>query len=1247
VYAVDGIDSDPATATVKLKPAVTLTAADASFPNPLRLTATGNPPGGEYRWTITGPVPVPDPGNTPTVTLTEVGEYSVKVVYVVRGIQSDPAQTTVRLRPTVTLTANPPEAEYPSEITLTAEGNPAGGEYVWQITTSSGLVVNGDGPTVPFDQPGHYTARVIYKFRNVESLPATANALLRPTVSLRVEPAAAVYPDVVTATSSGNPEGGIYKWKIQTPNGEIGGSGPVVTLTEPGRYTIEVVYEKNGAESRPATGGALIRPTVTLTANPAEAAVPEVITLLAAGAPPGGTYRWMINGPAVQDPGNGPVARLTNPGRYQATVVYELNGAESDPASVTVRIRPGGGSDENGRPNRGEAEVDGEQTAEVYALLDAEEPASLTITHRIVTINTPRERDLHGKLRLKYKSGDPSIADLVLDGQPYTLGTQIPVVEPGHEGGGVHDWHSGSVALSIYGKKVGTLVVEAEVDPDPEVPEGDGRPFKNAEITINVFRMEAKSGYSVGSLRKVTPALTRDRDGKPIFLAFAERLDDKHPAHVLLKIDAWPRLLNELRSGRLVIYDEVTQEKCADLERGIQGDSEFLALVALLRAYWALTPEWLRPYVYPFGSPTVHSVYVWVLATSGVSQADAKYYWQTPEYKAPEIKRLIVAKAVGEAGQSRRVRLAVTNVVADTNRDGVVNADDVVDAKRYAVDYLQPMGTLVLANTNFDGKLDGGRKRDCDDEQVNGAADLDDVGVVKLHKLGLTADEIPGDMTVKLQLLNPDRDTTGLAAAQKAHVFDGRQNNSTVMLGGTKPVSVVYKKTPGAGERNISDLAGAGNLELGIEGVEYGTEVIVKLTVSIGIQKLLEDSQHILVSPFLVASNVCELRQAFVGTSSHADDADTAAFAAAFTALCNTPVIPIDAASYVANNVRDVWVQDCMEIGYVRMAARSQKGFREMNAVLDLSRPQGLGRLPSELSTAAYAQYNLNMGYVKVINRVLNDDEAWQNGGGNIEASPAIPDSAWPAGRVLVGGRRNANGTVSPQIHEELRKFLERQKVQVSSSSGILALDTSWLAVGHVDEIVSFVSINGNNRILVAAPHEAMQQWMQAGGDYSVFATMTVRRCLKDKFQVTDAELARIPDATLAQTVKEYNDSLWNNHLKFVNDALPTQVAMTAANVILIPVVFLPNPNENGRASALVTGNRVNLFVRGRTQFILGDNPAEFADDPTKPVIMRRLGNIPPNFFIDSAFIYGSAGDVHCVSNAIRSGPERKEWMRP
>lgn len=130
-------------------------------------------------------------------------------------------------------------------------------------------------------------------------------------------------------------------------------------------------------------------------------------------------------------------------------------------------------------------------------------PKVVDVLHRIVTHDTPRARDLHGMLTLKRTGGDPAVVSmrlwsvswvpfplgpifLPMVGRPYALGTPIPVVEPGHVGGGEHTWHAGHQQFLFEAVKSGFVDIEANVDPDPEVPEGDGRPTKTVKFTVVV-----------------------------------------------------------------------------------------------------------------------------------------------------------------------------------------------------------------------------------------------------------------------------------------------------------------------------------------------------------------------------------------------------------------------------------------------------------------------------------------------------------------------------------------------------------------------------------------------------------------------------------------------------------------------------------------------------------------------------------------------------------------------------------------
>lgn len=78
--------------------------------------------------------------------------------------------------------------------------------------------------------------------------------------------------------------------------------------------------------------------------------------------------------------------------------------------------------------------------------------------------------------------------------------------------------------------------------------------------------------------------------------------------------------------------------------------------------------------------------------------------------------------------------------------------------------------------------------------------------------------------------------------------------------------------------------------------------------------------------------------------------------------------------------------------------------------------------------------------------------------GGNVLASP--PFSMFPHGRLVVGR----------SLHPALKEFLRRQKVQTGADGELLELDTDWLKVGHVDEILAFVASRGKPGFRVVLP---------------------------------------------------------------------------------------------------------------------------------------------------------------------------------
>jgi hypothetical protein len=234
---------------------------------------------------------------------------------------------------------------------------------------------------------------------------------------------------------------------------------------------------------------------------------------------------------------------------------------------------------------------------------------------------------------------------------------------------------------------------------------------------------------------------------------------------------------------------------------------------------------------------------------------------------------------------------------------------------------------------------------------------------------------------------------------------------------------------------------------------------------------------------------------------------------------------------------------------------------------------------------------------------------------------------------------------------DTLKQFLARQKVQTDGGN-IIEIDTSWLGLGHLDEIVAFASVGGKPKILVAAPQKAMEIW-KADDHYGGYVNMTIRKLLTSKKLL----LTGISDADLDTKLEDYNNNLWTQKIKpsICDSKLATEVGLTENDYILVPVVFVPSPapEHEGRPCAWVFPNRINLFVGASTsavKFVAGDMP-EGKDpqlkvrDPLRAEIEKLLGENTVSF-IDSSLLTRDGGDVHCGSNAFRSGPSTLEWKK-
>ncbi|MCR9219727.1 MAG: protein-arginine deiminase domain-containing protein [Alphaproteobacteria bacterium] len=176
----------------------------------------------------------------------------------------------------------------------------------------------------------------------------------------------------------------------------------------------------------------------------------------------------------------------------------------------------------------------------------------------------------------------------------------------------------------------------------------------------------------------------------------------------------------------------------------------------------------------------------------------------------------------------------------------------------------------------------------------------------------------------------------------------------------------------------------------------------------------------------------------------------------------------------------DRWMQDCMEIGYSVMPGDPRP--HRWTAVLRCLRGRGLYDFPPELAARDVGWFEPNVPDFAAQNSINPNWDTTFDSGGNIECTPPVRASdgtVYPFGRIYYGP-----GGGGERFDPVTADFFDAQVVQAP-----IALDTNWLSVGHVDEMLSFVprnnppNVHKRWKLVVASPQAAYQILDEAAGD--------------------------------------------------------------------------------------------------------------------------------------------------------------------
>jgi hypothetical protein len=366
------------------------------------------------------------------------------------------------------------------------------------------------------------------------------------------------------------------------------------------------------------------------------------------------------------------------------------------------------------------------------------------------------------------------------------------------------------------------------------------------------------------------------------------------------------------------------------------------------------------------------------------------------------------------------------------------------------------------------------------------------------------------------------------------------------------------------------------------------------------------------VAPFVIPSALEPVEELLIVSQDGTTDSVHAV--EAFATRTGTTLVAPD-----VDELCDQWMQDTIEPGI--FAFPVAEGSSQARASLTgLRKRSGPGSAGLDYQVATWLRLQ---GVVTVAPGSPRKQARSSDWYGNIEATPPHTDRQgrrFPYGRVLIGKHHGVT------MHQGVLKFLEAQRLQWPP----IIVDTSWLAIGHVDEVANFVPAKGKTgfKVLLPSPKaaRAMLQALLAKG-------------LEDElvFPATEDEMTL---GALQMTIAQTSENLAiDAAVARVRELLKKELNLEDSDFVMLPALF-----QGGWA---VIPNPVNsVVVNGYLLVPKPLGPQVQEQDAFEQAIREALAGCDVRVvFIDSWDAYHtSGGEVHCGTNAFRRLRDPAWW---
>jgi protein-arginine deiminase len=519
-------------------------------------------------------------------------------------------------------------------------------------------------------------------------------------------------------------------------------------------------------------------------------------------------------------------------------------------------------------------------------------------------------------------------------------------------------------------------------------------------------------------------------------------------------------------------------------------------------------------------------------------------------------------------------------LAADVDRNGIVEfaLDDTGEDS-----WTTGRGAVFL--NNCDSDQDSGVP-DNSDNVTNGANDLADLATVLVARMP----SLPAGSSVTL-------------AADTAS-----RPNTRLFLRGTGGVYTVLDPTASP---NIPDsLLRDGDVEVRIEGRSFATaswngEALLTVTVVPPGGGQETDSVRLRVGPFLLLSNAMEGSEIYVRAYPGQNDTFISQLQSIIPPTGGSVVVSPGNAPY---NYNDIWMQDAMEIGYTEMPGS------RLSVVMKSNRGSSwlLSNFPyDELLGPDYGWLNPSTYRSTYAGGVAPN--GWLDWFGNLEVTPPI--AGYPHGRVYYG--KNGAASLDPAIVG----LLDAQGYQGPA----LALDTGWLLIKHVDEMICWIPTgNSSQPYKVMVPDTGamialLDAWASQG--YGSVSTLNVYH-------------SGMTVATLRSdsTMRTYNQTLQSTRIEPMITAIKTAWGLSESDLVRVPSYY----SSDGGAYYPSMVNSV--VMNGRLLIADPRGPVVGGKDLLQEDLKTRLAGVAltPRFLADQRY-HKWSGNVHCATNVRRA----------